>query len=95
MNSLVSAEERWRRKLSRIITGLPILSVTLVDTFFSQVAGHTRINAEADLRNDIFQLSNIVPATVYSWTVGSAHFQTLQLTIRRGGVHIVYQQTLR
>ena len=38
----------------------------------------------AQLRNDIFQLSNIVPATVYSWTVGSAHFLTLQLTIRRG-----------
>ena len=48
-----------------------------------------------DLRNDIFQLSNIVPATVYSWTVGSAQFQTLQLTIKRGGVRIVYQQTLR
>jgi hypothetical protein len=46
MNSLVSAEERWRRKLSRIITGLPILSLTLVDTFFSQVAAHTRISAE-------------------------------------------------
>jgi hypothetical protein len=53
-----------------------------------------RIQALYKLHNDIFQLSNIVSATVYSWTVGSAHFSVPKLTIRRGGVHIAYQQTL-
>jgi hypothetical protein len=62
--------------------------------FFSCVDPYSR-QALWKLRNDIFQLSNNVPATVYSWTVGSAHFLALQRTIRRGGVHIVYQQTLR
>jgi hypothetical protein len=47
------------------------------------------------MRNDIFQLSNIAPATVYSWTVGTAHFCALALPIKKGGVHGVYQQTLR
>jgi hypothetical protein len=41
------------------------------------------------LRNDISHLSNIVAATVYSWTVGSAHFSMLQLTIERRGVFIL------
>ena len=44
------------------------------------------------MRNDIFQLSNIAPATVYSWTVGTAHFCALALPIKKGGVHGVYQQ---
>ncbi|CAI8885029.1 hypothetical protein EMIT0P294_20386 [Pseudomonas sp. IT-P294] len=95
MNSLVSAGEKCRWKLPRIITGLPILSLTLVDTFFSHPPVHTQGRPCGKLHNDIFQLSNIVSATVYSWTVGSAHFWALPLTIKRGGVHIVYRQTLR
>jgi len=42
-------------------------------------------NIRVFLQNDIFQLSNIVPATVYSWTVGSAHFSVQPLAIRRVG----------
>ncbi|MEX3774526.1 hypothetical protein [Pseudomonas sp. MYb118] len=80
-------------KLSRMITGLPILSLALVDRFFRHrvCARHA---AWREMRNDIFQLSNNAPATVYSWTVGTMHLWVRLLTIRRGGVHIAYQQTL-
>jgi hypothetical protein len=42
MNSLVSAEERWRLKLPRIITGLPMLSLTLVDRIFLGIPAYAR-----------------------------------------------------
>src|SRR5471030_1191459 len=51
--------------------------------FFSSLGPYSRRSLRK-MRNDIFQLSNIVPATVYSWTVEQRAFRTAADYKKRG-----------
>jgi hypothetical protein len=89
---------------------LPILSVTLVDTFFSYLTGHTQratsaitqryLSNEHFRRGKRLQLDLRVSA-IADRVVGLIRIAAKRATAsvkadyKRRGVHIVYQQTLR